>query len=34
MMVDTGKSEVFKWKIPQFFPGLFDSNIAAFNFFQ
>jgi len=34
MMVDAGKAKVFERKISQFFPGLFDSNIAAFNLFQ
>jgi len=34
MMVDAGKAKVFERKISQFFPGLFDGNIAGLDFFQ
>jgi hypothetical protein len=34
MMVNAGKSKVFKWKMTQLCLGLFDGNIAAFDFFQ
>jgi hypothetical protein len=34
MMVNTGETQVFKRQMPEILLGLFDGNIAGFDFFE